>query len=270
MQIGVREHGLREYLIVDDNLRVAMRFFGNATGTGQISSFPGGSAIWSGTEYGVFNIAMLDGPPQGELGLAERIADAARFFKPRTPRWSFWLCEDHLDLHQLRNSRATFADFGMRPISHPPGMIAASITPSHGTLPKLRVEPVQTPSHQYSFAEITALSFEIPYVIADSVYAQPLAWTGDYHGFVGKADGRIVAIAATVETPEALGIYSLATHPAFRRRGYGEALLREVIAQALERTGPRRIVLQASEVGHALYRRLGFRDVTRFAVYLTK
>lgn len=262
--------GIREYLIIDENLRVAMRFFGQATGTGKVSTIPGCVAIWSGIDYGVFNIAMLDSPPEGEHGLAERIADAARYFKPLTVRWSFWLCEDHLDVHQLRRARTTFSDFGLRPISHPPGMIASSIAPPHRELPPLRMEPVETPSQQHSFAEITALSFEIPYVVADAVYAQPAAWTGDYRGVVGIVDKRIVAIAAIVETKEAIGIYSLATHPGFRRRGYGEALLRQAIEQAQKHSGPRRIVLQASEAGHALYRRLGFRDVTRFTVYLTK
>ncbi len=262
--------GLREYLIIDENLRLAMRFFGHATGAGNVSPLPGGLAIWSGIEYGVFNIAMLDSPPDGEHGLAERIADAARYFKPLTGRWSFWLCEDHLDTHQQRRARSTFADFGLRPISHPPGMVAPSIAPPHRALPALRVEPVDSPSHQRSFAEITALSFEIPYVIADAVYAQPQAWAGDYRGVVGIVDKRVVAIAAIVETKEAIGIYSLATHPGFRRRGYGEALLREAVRAAEVRSGPRRIVLQASEAGHALYRRLGFRDVTRFTVYLTK
>lgn len=262
--------GLREYLIVDENLRVAMRFFGEATGTGKVSAIPGGLAIWSGIEYGVFNIAMLDSPPEGEHGLAERIADAARYFKGVTGRWSFWLCEDYLDPHQQRRARTTFADFGLRPISHPPGMIASSIAPPQHALPPLRIQAVETPDQQRSFAEITALSFEIPYVIADAVYAQPQAWHGDYRGVVGIVDKRIVAIAAIVETKDAIGIYSLATHPGFRRRGYGEALLRQAVEQVEKRTGPRRIVLQASEAGHALYRRLGFRDVTRFTVYLTK
>ena len=262
--------GIREYLIVDENLRLAMRFFGQATGKGEVAALAGGIAVWSGLDYGVFNIAMLDGAIEGEHALAERIADAARFFKPRTGRWSFWLCEDHLDVHDLRRSRATLADFGLRPISHPPGMVAWSLTPERRPLPPLEVQPVETPSQQRSFAEITALAFEIPYPTADAVYAQPQAWTGDYRGVMGVVDGRVVAIAAIVETKDAIGIYSLATHPGFRRRGYGEALLRQAIAEVENRSGPRRIVLQASEAGHALYRRLGFRDVTRFTVYLTK
>jgi ribosomal protein S18 acetylase RimI-like enzyme len=52
--------------------------------------------------------------------------------------------------------------------------------------------------------------------------------------------------------------------------GYGEALLRAAIALEQERTGIRRLVLQSTEAGYSLYRRLGFREVARFSVYLTK
>ena len=78
----------REYTVVDDNLRTAMRFFGAATGKGEITAIPGGVAIWSGMDYGVFNIAMMDSAPPAEHGLANCVADAARYFKQRTPRWS--------------------------------------------------------------------------------------------------------------------------------------------------------------------------------------
>lgn len=265
-----------EYTIVDENLRTAMRFFGEATSRGEIAALPGAVAIWSGLDYGVFNIAMMDSAPPPEHGLADRVADAARYFKQRTPRWSFWLCEDHLDVHDLRRSRATLSDFGLRPISHPPGMVANALTPARGPLPELEMQPVENSSQQRSFAEITALAFDIPYPTADAVYAQPRAWKGAYKGFLGIADGRVVSIAALVETPDAIGVYSLATHPWQRRKGYGEALLRSVVKHAEERSAssstqaPRRIVLQSSEAGYSLYRRIGFREVTRFTVYLTK
>jgi len=247
-----------------------MRFFGTATGRGEIAALPGGVAIWSGLDYGVFNIAMMDSPPPPGEGLAGRVADAALYFKHRTPRWSFWLCEDYLDIHDMRRSRATLSDFGLRPISHPPGMLASTLAPARGPLPELQIEPVEKPLQQRSFAEITALAFDIPFPTADTVYAQARAWQGDYKGFLGIADGRVVTIAAMVETPESIGVYSLATHPWERRKGYAEALLRGLIARSQERTGPRRIVLQSSEAGYSLYRRLGFREVTRFTVYLTK
>jgi ribosomal protein S18 acetylase RimI-like enzyme len=260
----------KEYLIVDENLRRAMRFFGGATGKGEIATFPGGMTIWSGLDYGVFNIAMMDSASPPDRGLTERVAAAAHYFKGRTPRWSFWLCEDHLDVHDLRRSRATLADFGLRPISHPPGMVATALTPPRASLPVMQVEAVDTASHQVSFAEITALAFEIPYPTAHAVYAEPRAWLGDYKGFVGIVEGRVVSIVAVVETEAAIGIYSLATHPWHRKKGYGESLLRSVIARTLERSGPKKIILQSSEEGYSMYRRMGFRDVTRFTVYLTK
>jgi len=267
------ESSPREYSVVDANLRTAMRFFGQATGQGEVATIAGGMAVWSGMDYGVFNIAMMDSAPAPEHGLADCVADAARYFKPRTSRWSFWLCEDYLNLHDLKRSRATLSDFGLRPISHPPGMIAAALAPARGPLAELEIQAVEKASQQRSFAEITALAFDIPYPTADAVYAQPLAWRGDYKGYLGIAEGRVVTIAAAVETTDAIGVYSLATHPWQRRKGYAEALLRGVVARVEERAAsavPRRIVLQSSEAGYSLYRRLGFREVTRFTVYLTK
>jgi ribosomal protein S18 acetylase RimI-like enzyme len=46
--------------------------------------------------------------------------------------------------------------------------------------------------------------------------------------------------------------------------------MRAALAEMQRRTGLERIVLQSTEAGYALYRRMGFRDATRFSVYLTK
>ena len=86
---------MRDFEIVDANLRSAMRFFGGATGTGEIRTLDGALAVYSGLDYGVFNIAFLEGAsPEGIEGFKERLAQCARYFAPRTMRWSFWLCED--------------------------------------------------------------------------------------------------------------------------------------------------------------------------------
>jgi ribosomal protein S18 acetylase RimI-like enzyme len=64
-----------------------------------------------------------------------------------------------------------------------------------------------------------------------------------------------------------LGIYSLGTLPDYRRRGYGEALLRTAL---FERQDGEPLVLESTEAGYPLYRRLGFKEAARFSVYLTK
>jgi len=258
-----------EFLIVDENLRAAMRFFGQASGSGDIQALDGSVAMFSGLDYGVFNIALLTRPAaDGELD--KRLAELAKYFRERTLRWSFWLCEDMLDGAARRKERQSFATFGMRAISRPPGMLATALTPPVRPLPAIECQPVSDAAARATFAEMTATSFDIPYTVARTVYSREQAWNSEYQGFVGLAHGKIVSIVAMVPAAGALGVYSLATLPVLRRKGYGEALLRAAAAEMQRTTGLTRLVLQSTEAGYELYRRMGFRDVTKFTVYLTK
>jgi GNAT superfamily N-acetyltransferase len=248
-----------------------MRFFGDATGAGDVRQLDGATAIYSGLNYGVFNIALLDGdPPDGIDGFTARLAECSRYFAPRTLRWSFWLCEDVLDFSTRRRARALLMDRDLRPISQAPGMLAEELAPPKRTLPKIECLPVTNPATRQAFGALTAVSFDIPVAIAKAVYEPERAWCGDYRGFVGLASGKPVAIAAIVATPDALGVYSLSTLPEYRRSGYGEAVLRAAVAAEQARTGIRRVVLQSTDAGYSLYRRLGFTEVAKFSVYLTK
>jgi GNAT superfamily N-acetyltransferase len=262
---------MHDFLTVEENLRAAMRFFGYATGTGEIASLPGSVAMYSGLDYGVFNIAMMEGHvSRAGLTLEQRLVEIAHYFKPRTPRWSLWVCEDLLDQAVRRRARQVIGDFGLRAISHPPGMIASALLPPMTELPAIELQPVGAGVLQRAFTEITSISFEIPFGIAQAVYAQDTAWQGQYRGFVGLVAGRPASIVAVVRAGDALGVYSLATHPTWRRQGYGEATMRAAVEEMVRSTGVERVVLQSTEAGYSLYKRMGFRDVTRFAVYLTK
>jgi len=260
---------MSEFQIIEENLRSAMRFFGQATGSGEVRSLEGAIAMFSGLEYGVFNIALLTRGITSDNGSLEaRLAAAARYFKTRTLRWSFWLCEDLLDPPVRRRARQAFFDFGLRAISHPPGMFAPALLPSVRPLPAIECRRVADEATRKAFAEITTVAFEIPYTVAYAVYTPERAWKGDYQGFVGLVDGRPVAIVALVAAAGAFGVYSLGTLPSYRRQGYGEGLLRADVAEMQQRPGP--LILQSTEIGYSLYRRMGFRDATKFTVYLTK
>lgn len=262
---------MRDFQIVDANLRTAMRFFGDATGAGETRPMNGALAIYSGLDYGVFNIALLEGhPPDGIEGFNGRLAQCASYFAPRTMRWSFWLCEDSLDAATRRRARAVLMDRDLRPISQAPGMLAEALAPPVRPLPKIECLPVADRATRQAFGALTAVSFDIPVGIAKTVYEPERAWFGDYRGFVGLVGGKAVGIVAIVATADALGVYSLSTLPECRRLGYGEALLRAAVAVEQQRTGIRRVVLQSTDAGYSLYRRLGFNEVAKFSVYLTK
>lgn len=260
---------MSDFLIIDENLRAAMRFFGNATGSGEICELDGAVAMFSGLDYGVFNIALLTRPVSGDE-LEARLRAMARFFRERTLRWSVWLCEDMLDPATRSRQREIFSNFGLRTISNPPGMIAEKLRPPARALPPIECVPVNDPKTRKAFTELTSLSFDIPYMVAHAVYSRAAAWNGEYQGFVGLAEGKVVSIVAMVAGAGVMGVYSLATLPEFRRKGYGEALLRKAAAETAARTGLSKVVLQSTEAGYNLYKSMGFRDATRFNVYLTR
>lgn len=260
---------MRNFHLVDANLRTAMRFFGEATGTGEVRELDGALAIYSGLNYGVFNIGMLDAPLGPDL-LEDRLGACARYFGTHSARWSFWLCEDLLPPQQLRQARWAFSALGLRQISNAPGMLAPGLSEPLRALPEIECVPVTGAPSRRAFAGITATCFDIPMAVARDVYESERAWQGSYRGFLGMVRGEPVSIVALVAAAGALGVYSLATLPDAQRQGYGEALLRAAIAREQQRTGLECLVLQSTEAGHNLYRRLGFREVSKFSVYLTK
>ena len=116
---------MNEFQIVEANLRTAMRFFGEATGSGDIQQLEGALGIYSGIGYGVFNIGLLE--RNGTSPGLERCVEACeQYFATRSPRWSFWLCEDLLERHERRRMRHPFENRGMRLISNPPMRQAAT------------------------------------------------------------------------------------------------------------------------------------------------
>jgi ribosomal protein S18 acetylase RimI-like enzyme len=259
---------MNELRLVDDNLRAAMGFFAGATGSGHVESFDFSFAIHSGLDYGVFNIALLTQPVKpGPRGLEGQLVDCARFYRSRSSRWSFWLCEEYLDSRTRRQCKQIFQAANLREISRAPAMIASGLSPAERKLPALECTPVTDAASRAAFGELTAVCFDIPFPITKSVYLPERAWQGVYKGFVGWVDGKPVSMIATVVCSGAIGIYSLGTLPAYRNRGYGEALLRAAVRKCPPGLP---LVLESTAAGYQLYRRLGFREVGKFTVYLTK
>ena len=83
--------------------------------------------------------------------------------------------------------------------------------------------------------------------------------------FVGYLDGEPVASSMLATTSEVglAGIYSVATRPAHRGRGFGTALTAAALTEAV-RQGYETAVLEPSPSGARLYRRMGFEPVTTY------
>lgn len=79
-----------------------------------------------------------------------------------------------------------------------------------------------------------------------------------------KIDGSWKGTLVLFETDGTLGLHSLGVPPQFRRQGIAEEVMKKVLNQSAEQK-KELLTLQASEMGKALYLRLGFRD--EFPIY---
>ena len=87
--------------------------------------------------------------------------------------------------------------------------------------------------------------------------------------YVGYADGDPVVSGLAWLTGRTVGVYSIATIPSARRRGYGAAMTARVVADGVL-AGCDIAALQASETGRRIYERLGFRTVVGYVAYVDR
>jgi len=225
--------------------------------------------VRSAVNLPVFNMAVLLRPLEGQQAFGERIRSAQRFFRSRNTGWSFWLCEALLDRATARRLPDLFEGQGMSCVADTPGMEIEGIPACSRALPELDCRPATRPAILRDFCAIVAESFNVPIDTAARLYTDPGAWSETLRGWVGYERQMPVATAVTAAYAGVVGIYSVATHPARRRRGYAETVMRHAMADAQRRSGLTRFVLQSSPAGRSLYRKMGFRKISRFLVFST-
>jgi N-acetylglutamate synthase len=111
---------------------------------------------------------------------------------------------------------------------------------------------------------ILAASFEAPKELFER-FSDMLAYSEGVSWYVGRLDGEIVSTAVGYTVDDATGVFNVATPPGHRGHGYGAALTSRVVADGFT-AGSRLAYLQSSDIGHSVYRRLGFRDVEEYQV----
>ncbi len=252
------------------NLVEALRFFGEARRDAEIQDLPGLSLIFCGLNYAAFNAALMAEPIDGDSRELRRLIDtSASKFDAKGLRWTYWLCDDFLSAPLRREAPRIFSERGLRHLTDAPGMYADHLLPAKRALPALDIRPVADEPTRDAFSEIMSTAFEIPHSVSASIYGGPRAWQGSFRGYVGYSGGKPVTTAAAVTASGVIGLYSVATLPQHRRRGFAEAIMRQVIDLTARSSGIERTVLQSTPSGLGLYEAMGYKTVTQFDVYIS-
>ena len=215
------------------------------------------------TDPVVWNGALLTADPADPAAVLGRADD---FFRRAGRGYGFWIVGSR-DARMVSHLReAGFAQF-----ADDPHMIA-----SVSELPPLqqvggRLATVTTEADRRSFVECASESFH-------DLGVAPAIWRSVYPSLESVRQDDVVTVVATDGTrpvAAAMGyldrgvceIIHVGTVPAARGRGLGAAVTTFVAAQAAER-GVKHAVLQSTEMGRAVYRRLGFREIDRYQLFL--
>lgn len=255
------------FKVLEENLRAALGAFARGKPSGEVREEPGLMLAWADVNFATFNAALLTAPLHSVAELREKIETAAACFGPRRLPWSFWLCEGWLARPLRREAGAIFWEAGLHLVTAMPGMAAERILAATRRLPALEYRPVADEATRSAFKSIMSVTFDLPLETGREIYESESTWRGGLVGYVGYADGEPVATAATLAAAGAIGLYAVGTLPPYQKRGCAEAIVRHALRQAREASRIERSVLESTPSGFRLYRRLGYRTVTKYAIY---
>jgi ribosomal protein S18 acetylase RimI-like enzyme len=255
-----------EFQLVAENLRESFRTIAASRAAGELRELPGVSIASAGVTFQMFNTAFLSGPVANETELKQRIRLPVAHFDQRGQEWAYWVCEDWIQQPARKRSRRWFEHYGLRLSTELPGMIADCIRPPVKTLPPIEIRRVRSAATWDAFCEIGSVCFHVPLTWFREVFDNSTVWE-HFMSYVGYVDDEPVATTSLVAGAGAIGVYNVATLPASRRQGFGEAVMRQALAEVRKVRGMEPVILQSTPAGLHLYERMGFRTVARVAVY---
>lgn len=234
---------------------------------GEVCELPGLIAAWCNTALPFSNAIFLSRPVEDRADLEERVGALADYLAGKRKAPLVAVCEEWIPEPLRSAAPEIIARAGLKPVMTLTGMVADELAAPVRPLPELTYERVSDEAARNQVSDVNSAAYGVSLEVGREAIAQAGIWTDDSFGYLGYLDGRAVAVAATTVVNGRLHVVCVASLPGMQRRGYGEAVVRHSLNCAAAATGLRRTTLHATEAGHPVYRRMGYRDAATFPVY---
>lgn len=246
----------------------AWRFFARQSARGEVLRLPEVDIASSNVPWVMLNAAFPPGPVNTEAELLRAATAAARYFQPRRLGWTLALCEPRVAPAVRARAAALLAPLGLAPSVVSTGMVAERLLPPSRPPPRLEMRATREARVRADLADINALSYDVAPATGRQVFDLPAFFSSEHRGFVGYRHEQAATCASVLRLGGVAYVSMVATHPAHRFLGCAEAVIRHGLAEARRDWGLERTVLHATPTGLPVYRRMGYRPVTRFQFYL--
>jgi Acetyltransferase (GNAT) domain len=201
------------------------------------------------------------GPPADEV-----IVRAGDFFDHRNRSYSLYL-RRHIDsdLEKLCQSAE------MIKVSESPGMSIQEPVQINKLPANCKIRLVDDQSGAVDFASISIDSYQslgMPIETGKKIFETPERMLRPYnHMVVAYMNEKPVSCAMILFSHSIAGVYWVGTIESARKNGLAEACTGTVTNEAFNR-GAACVILQASIFGEPVYRRMGFKEFTRYPWYM--
>ncbi|MGE3073615.1 MAG: GNAT family N-acetyltransferase [Dehalococcoidia bacterium] len=240
----------------DQNYFQSWRLIGRS-GPGAVYEEGGVLAVASGIPVTWFNLLLVTRPLANP---PEQLRKAIEFFDQRGIQFVARIREG-LDIA----SETALEKLGLAYSDIVPGM-ASTAMDAPAPPPELRIETVSKGRTHNDYLDVISRGFGFPLEMARAIVGPLALLDPEMESFVGYVGEAAVATSSMVFGGQVAGVYNVATHPDYRRRGYGEALTWRAVSRGAE-LGCDMAALQASDMGRPIYERMGFRLVSPYKTF---
>jgi ribosomal protein S18 acetylase RimI-like enzyme len=244
------------------------RFFARSSPAGEVLELPEVSIASSNVTWSMMNTAFLPSPVETEEALEKAATVAARYFVPKGRGWMLALCEDWVPPRLRERAEELFSVHGLKLSMVATGMVAERLVPAMRPLPTLQVRHATDSAGRCHIADINARCYDMPLAVGREAFDVQAMFSGDNKGYVGFRQDEAASTAAVMRVDDVAYISMVATLPSHRQLGCAEAVMRHALEEARRAWGIERTVLHATPAGMPVYRRMGYRPVTRFHFYM--
>jgi N-acetylglutamate synthase len=158
------------------------------------------------------------------------------------------------------NVEAELARLGFTSRSPMPGMTLAPDELADVRVDGLTIDRAGDEAALAEAAHVTATGFAAPVEAIKPLYAAAVLSLDGFAVYLGRVAGEAVTTGMGYRLGREVAIFSVATPPEHRRRGYGGAISAYAARMGFEQ-GADLAWLQTTEIGEPVYRRLGFQHV---------
>lgn len=252
--------------LADLNYAEAMREQLRWSGTGEMRESRDWLVALGGDPFPVgFLNAAIPLCPQAASDARGRIEEIGRYFAEH--RRGFTV---HVPIHYPAEIIAACEELGLQPFGDTPGMVLEARVREHTSARGIEVRVVTDAAGARDFARVSARSYStmgLPEEVSLAIFALCERILRPHMvSVVAYLAGVPVAAAMTILSHGIAGVYWVGTVEEARGNGLCDVCTRTVSNAAFDR-GAALVVLQASAQGEPIYRRMGYREFTRYAWY---